>query len=340
MRDFPHLPIAHLRRTAQRTSAVFHLAAFLGLIFAHTQSGVAHGQAMNPKGTPHIEVIGHRGARGAFPENTIPAFNYGIETGADAVEFDLQMTKDGVIVVSHDPILHAPVCKGPQEKGVIHELTLAEVEQWDCGAVQNPEFPHQQTIAGTRVPTFDEVLDLASTGKFKFVVEAKITPKRMTVEEAKAFLKSTGRTFTPAQEGSFIEMLRMPGPEMVPPPDVFAARIFDRIRAHHVEDRVIFLSFDVRIVRAMKKLAPRMTLSVASDKPVPEEIKATGATIIVTGFPQTTAELVQRAHQLGMKVMPFASRKEEWGPMMDAGVDGICTDYPAGLIQFLKQRNG
>jgi glycerophosphoryl diester phosphodiesterase len=336
MSDFHYPKTAHL----PKRFAASLLTVFLGLAFAHTQSGVVHGQATDSKDTHHIDVIGHRGARGAFPENTIPAFTYGIETGADAVEFDLQMTKDDVIVVSHDPVLHAPVCKGPQEKGVIHELTLAEVKQWDCGAVQNPEFPHQQTIAGTRVPTFDEVLDLASKGSFKFCVEAKINPKRMTVEEAKAFLKSTGRTFTPAQEASYIEMLRMPGPEMVPPPDVFAARILDRIRAHHVEDRVIFLSFDVRIVRAMKKLAPDMTLAVASDKPVPEEIKSTGATVIVTGFPQTTAEMVQHAHKLGIKVEPFASRKEEWGPMIDAGVDGICTDYPAGLIQFLKQRNG
>src|SRR5580692_10927861 len=96
---------------------------------------------------PHrILVHGHRGARARRPENTLPAFEYAIAQGVDALEMDMAVTKDNVIVISHDPILEPPVCTGPQKSAVIHQLTLEQVRQWDCGAVQNPRFPTQQTV--------------------------------------------------------------------------------------------------------------------------------------------------------------------------------------------------
>ena len=101
------------------------------------------------------------------PENTIPAFEYAIKAGVDALEMDMAVTKDNVIVISHDPILHPPVCSGPTASAVIHESTLAQVRQWDCGAVRNPNFPKQQPIPGTRMPTLDEVLSLSTQGTFE-----------------------------------------------------------------------------------------------------------------------------------------------------------------------------
>jgi len=63
---------------------------------------------------PRILVHGHRGARARRPENTIPAFKYAIQEGVDALEMDMAVTKDNVIVISHDPILQPPVCSGPR----------------------------------------------------------------------------------------------------------------------------------------------------------------------------------------------------------------------------------
>src|SRR5208337_2893637 len=79
-----------------------------------------------------ILVHGHRGARAMRPENTLPAFEYAIAAGVDFLELDMAVTKDNVLVVSHDPILQGPVCKGPKEMAVIHELTLAQVREWEC----------------------------------------------------------------------------------------------------------------------------------------------------------------------------------------------------------------
>ena len=64
--------------------------------------------------SPRILVHGHRGARARRPENTLPAFEYAIAHGVDALEMDMAVTKDGVIVISHDPILEPPVCTGPR----------------------------------------------------------------------------------------------------------------------------------------------------------------------------------------------------------------------------------
>jgi glycerophosphoryl diester phosphodiesterase len=113
-----------------------------------------------------IQVQGHRGARAMRPENTMPAFEYAIAQGVDALELDMAVTKDGVIVVSHDPELRPPVCtppvnEAPRDRAVIHELTLAEVRQWDCGAKRNPLFATQQPVPGTKMPTLDEVFDIA-----------------------------------------------------------------------------------------------------------------------------------------------------------------------------------
>src|ERR1044071_8691962 len=91
-----------------------------------------------------VQVHGHRGARAMRPENTIPAFEYAIAAGVDVLELDMAVTRDNVVVVSHDPSLEPPICTGPSTKAVIRQLTLAEVKQWDCGAKQNPLFPKQQ----------------------------------------------------------------------------------------------------------------------------------------------------------------------------------------------------
>src|SRR5690349_5971266 len=115
-----------------------------------------------------ILVHGHRGARAMRPENTIPASESAISWGVDVRELDMAVTKDDVVVVSHDPLLNPEICKGPSASVPIRTLTLKELRQWDCGALRNPHFPKQTPVPGTRMPTLDEVFDLSSRGKFEF----------------------------------------------------------------------------------------------------------------------------------------------------------------------------
>jgi glycerophosphoryl diester phosphodiesterase len=258
---------------------------------------------------PAILVHGHRGARARRPENTLPAFEYAIAQGVDALEMDMAVTKDNVIVISHDPLLHAPVCTGPRDGAVIHQLTLAEVRTWDCGAQRNPNFPNQQPVPHTRMPTLGEAFDLASRGRFDYNIETKSFPDK---------------------------------PEYTPAPAEFARMVLERIRAHHLERRVILQSFDFRTLAAMRTLAPEIRLSALvekDDRPFPEIAReAAHAEIVSPEFHLVTPEKVAAAHRAGIQVVPWtANLPADWDKLIAARVDAIISDDPAALIQYLRQ---
>jgi glycerophosphoryl diester phosphodiesterase len=255
-----------------------------------------------------IQVHGHRGARALLPENTIPAFEYAIAQGVDALELDMAVTHDNVIVVSHDPTLSQPVCTGPRDHAVIRELTLAQVREWDCGAKQNPSFPKQQTVPGTRMPTLEEVFALAPKGKFLFNIETKSIPDR---------------------------------PELTPAPEEFSRMVLALIRKYRLESRVVLQSFDFRTLAAMKKLAPEIRLSALYSGPSRDLVavgREAGAQIVSPQFPLVTPENVKAAHAAGMEVLPWtANAPADWERLAKAGVDGIISDDPAALIAWLKE---
>jgi glycerophosphoryl diester phosphodiesterase len=307
-----------------------------GAILLATITGCCLGADMSRK----IEVQGHRGARASRPENTIPAFEFAIAAGVDALELDMAVTKDNIIVISHDPVLHPPVCSGPQPKAIIHSLTLEQVKQWDCGAIQNPEFATQQTIPGTRMPTLDEVFALAPKGNFKFNIETKSIPRRPSEAEINAVLKRVGVPVDSPQAADIRTTMMAVGPEVTPPPDEFAQLVLEKIRKHHLENRVIVQSFDFRTLLAMKKIAPEIKLSAlygGAPRDFVEIAKEAKADIISPVYPLVTPEQVKSAHAAGLQVLPWTANKpEDWDRLIEAGVDGIITDDPAGLIEHLK----
>jgi glycerophosphoryl diester phosphodiesterase len=257
-----------------------------------------------------ILVHGHRGARARRPENTIPAFEYAIAQGVDALEMDMAVTKDNVIVISHDPILHPPVCTGPQKSAVIHQLTLAEVRQWDCGAVQNPHFPTQQTVPGTRVPTLDEVFELAPRGAFDYNIETKSFPDK---------------------------------PELTQPPEEFARMVLQKIRQYKLEKRIILQSFDFRTLLAMRKLAPEIRLSALVENDARDFVTIAAAAgkaeIVSPDFHLVTPQKVAAARRAGIQVVPWtADTPADWDMLIQAKVDAIISDDPAELIAYLKKR--
>lgn len=256
-----------------------------------------------------IQVHGHRGARARLPENTLPAFEYAIRAGVDVLELDMAVTRDNVVVVSHDPILEAPVCTGPRERAVIRELTLAQVREWDCGAVKNPKFLDQRPVPGTRMPTLDEVFALAAKSKVDFNIETKIFKDK---------------------------------PQYTPPPREFAQLVLDQIRKHHLEKRVILQSFDYRTLVEMKRLAPQIRLSALTEsdrRPFADIAAEAGAGIVSPHYSLITPEKVQAAHKAGLQVVPWtANLPADWEKLVAAKSDAIITDDPETLIGWLKQR--
>jgi glycerophosphoryl diester phosphodiesterase len=109
-----------------------------------------------------VSLIAHRGASGLAPENTLPAVKKALDTSADFIEIDVHQTKDGEVVVIHDPT----VDRTTNGTGRVADLTLAELKKLDAG------IKHDSSFAGTRIPTLAQVLR-AVKGKKKLLIELK-----------------------------------------------------------------------------------------------------------------------------------------------------------------------
>ncbi len=105
---------------------------------------------MNLDWLPQPAVIGHRGASAHAPENTLPAFELAVEMGADAIEFDVMLTRDEQVVVIHDPQLD----RTTTGTGRVPALTAAEVRRWTAAGSFQDAYPEAS------VPLLEEVLDL------------------------------------------------------------------------------------------------------------------------------------------------------------------------------------
>lgn len=125
-------------------------------------------------------IVGHRGLSAAYPENTLISFRKAIEAGVDALEFDVHLTKDSELVVTHDD----KIDRTSNGHGFVHDLTLAELKSLDFGSWKDKRF------AGTRIPTLNETLDTILGMKPDMFVCAEIKEDdqkcaRMVLEELK-----------------------------------------------------------------------------------------------------------------------------------------------------------
>ncbi len=134
-------------------------------------------------------IIAHRGASSEAPENTLVSFRRAREQGADAVEMDVHLSRDGVPVVIHDHLL----LRTTGTEGRVDQMTLKELKQLDAGRFFNPKF------AGERIPTLEEV---ALECPVRLIVEVKDSPGSVpavlrTLKEAGALGRATLTSFDP-----------------------------------------------------------------------------------------------------------------------------------------------
>lgn len=269
-----------------------------------------------PLPTPpaHIEVQGHRGARAVLPEESIAAFTRALEVGVDTLELDVSMTKDDRLVVLHDLRINDALCldadgKRPTSRPAVRSLTLAEIETFDCGTLKNERFPKQTPVPGARIATLAEVFELGAGKNVGFNVEMKSVPAH---------------------------------PELTPAPDVFARAILDEASRHHVLDRMTIQSFDHRMLAAVKRIAPRTPISLLVEGTLPDLValaENAQAEVVSPNVDWITAPDVRALHARGVRVIPWtANTPEEWSYLVGIGVDGIISDDPAALVEWLRQR--
>lgn len=115
------------------------------------------------------KIIAHRGSKGTHPENTILAFEAALAAGADGIETDVHLSKDGHLIIMHDET----VDRTTDGTGNIQDLTLAEIKALDAGSWFAPRF------VGARVPTLDEVVQCLITHHFTGIFNLELKTNRI-----------------------------------------------------------------------------------------------------------------------------------------------------------------
>ncbi|MEP6647758.1 MAG: glycerophosphodiester phosphodiesterase family protein, partial [Saprospiraceae bacterium] len=133
-----------------------------------------------------IDWQGHRGCRGLMPENTMPGFMKAVELGVTTLELDVVISKDGQVVVSHEPWMSSIICSHPdgtpvtksEEKTLnLYNMDYSEIQTYDCGKRGNPDFPSQMQV-GTVKPTLKMVIRSVEV----FAAENKFRQPRYNIE--------------------------------------------------------------------------------------------------------------------------------------------------------------
>jgi glycerophosphoryl diester phosphodiesterase len=305
-----------------------------------------------------FDLQAHRGGVGLAVESSLLSFGRALDLGVSTLELDVQITEDGHAVVTHDRRTNAAVCAdtAPATPGdpefpyvgrYVNTLTLAQLRTLDCGSIRKPAHPQQELSPGARMLQLHEVFDLVrdrGADDVRFNIETKV--------EAAA-------------------------PTETAPREQFVQVVAQEVRAAGLTGRVSIQSFDWGALVRMREVAPELPivaltngdfLQVGQPGASPwlggidvddfggsfvAAAHAIGADAIspVHGDPQdggvgqpgytpfTTREMVEQAHELGMRVIPWTVNDEPtMEALVDAGVDGLITDYPDRLRAVLEER--
>ena len=276
-----------------------------------------------------MDIQGHRGARGLFPENTLEGFLAAATRGVAAFELDVALTADNVVVVSHDPALNPDLTRDPAggwlagRGPLIRSMTHAELRGYDVGRARPGSrtaalFPDQTPIDGARIPALAAVLD--ALPEARFTIEVKTDPRH---------------------------------PEWTAPPEVLADATLAVVDRAGAAARVILESFDWRVQRHIRRARPEIRLAwltcaetvresalwwdgIADAGSIPDRVAAEGGPVWAPGHTDLTSAQVTRARALGLSVLPWTvNQPEDMQRLIGWGVDGLISDRPDVALSLL-----
>jgi glycerophosphoryl diester phosphodiesterase len=272
-----------------------------------------------------------------------------VSLGVSTLELDCAVTKDGVVVISHDPLLNPEITREASGKFLethgpsFFSLTYAEVQRYDVGRLKPGTayaagFPDQKAVDGLRIPRLADVFALirkSGNTSVRLNIETKITPEK---------------------------------PDETLPPKAFAEAMVRVVREAKMEERVSIQSFDWRTLSVVRKIAPKIeTVALTTERPnggnvqrgapgaspsldgldvdafggsLPKVVKASGAQVWSPNYGDIVPAQVDEAHALGLKVIPWTiNESADMEAFIDRGVDGIITDRPDRLREVLRKKN-
>jgi glycerophosphoryl diester phosphodiesterase len=258
----------------------------LGLIIALVVPYYGVQVVMRSAPLARIQVVAHRGGRTYAPENTLAAFHRAIEMRADWLEFDVQMTRDGVLVVIHDET----VDRTTNGTGRVVDLTLDDIRALNAGH-------------GEKVPTFQEVLDLA---------------------------RSTGANIFPETKSAHL----YPGIE---------AKMLAALEDADYLDHTIIQSFEAASLNTLRQLNPKVRLcalsglwefGVSAPAGDAEYVCPMAEMVLLNPY------MIRQAHDKGRQVIVWFGPLQNpfWFRVVKFfGVDGIIADDPVLVQHTLRQ---
>ena len=279
-----------------------------------------------------FDIQGHRGAMGLKPENTLPGFYKAVDLDVTTIEFDLAVSKEHKLVISHEPWFRANICLQPDGSPIppnrersfrLYDMPYETIEQFDCGSLQHPSHPDQQTIFAVK-PLMTEAIEAVD----EYVRSRGLPPVGYNIE-----IKSD-----PAWDNS-----------LTPEPAVFARLLHEELLALEdrldtpLLDRVSVQSFDPRPLHALRAIAPTLPIAILTytEGSVDDHLRFFDLEpeIYSPNYGLVTSEHVHRAHELGMRIIPWTvNQKEDMQRLVELGIDGLITDYPDRFNELYQRR--
>ena len=259
---------------------------------------------------------GHRGARGLYPENTIEAMRVALKYPITTLEFDVIVSKDHQVLLSHEPWLGEEACLSLESKEVkekeinLYQLKYEDIKKFDCGSKPHPRFVVQKKIKATK-PLLSEVLTQ---------IESEYGTRKITYNiEIKSTVQDEKEGFQPS----------------VP---VFTDLVVTAIKAHLPEERFFIQSFDFRVLKYLHQKYPKIRTVALIEEDMPQQnvLKSLGFTPTVFSpyFKFLNKTNIAQWQKLGVKVIPWTVNElSDLKHVKALGVDGIITDYPDRINQ-------
>ena len=272
---------------------------------------------MDPEKTATFDWQGHRGARGLLPENTVPAFLKALEyPQVKTLELDLAVSRDSLLVVSHEPWMSHHICSHPDGRPVTKEeeedllffqMSYDSIRQYDCGSRGNERFPHQKAMPAHK-PLLSEVVEAVG----HYCAEKGREKPRYNIE-----IK-----FEPAYVGI-----------KAPDAETFARLVLEEVTRLCIRERSCVQSFDVAPLQHLHRMDPQLFTALLIDNPngVAANLEELGyiPNAYSPYYKLITANVADTVHEKGMTIIPWTvNDTTAMKALIALGVDGIITDYP------------
>lgn len=254
-------------------------------------------------------IIGHRGFRGVYPENTLVGFQKALQLPIDGIELDVVVNKDHELVISHDPFFQKEFCldstgaKIKNEKEFnIYELSQEEILRFDCGSLKKPKFEEQKVISQYKPlwKEFKELNELDSAHTILFEI------------------KSVKADYGKSQ----------------PFPDEYAKLVVTELAVYPFSSNIVIMSFDPAILNEIHKISDDYRMVLLTYKPIntiKRTLKKLNFTPYAFGMFHSTINhhIIDQLHDKGLKCFAWTvNEQNEADRLHRLQIDALITDYP------------